>query len=92
MNNILITLLSSVVVFHAVGRLAGSQSAVVGEWRERVVSVSVLLELIGAAAAMGEAMTGAHHVASVLALLAALATMPLADCRRKNNEAQHEAH
>jgi len=50
-------------------------------WRQRALTLSICLEVIGAFAAMGEAFTSASYGVSVVVLLAAFSLFPFVDKR-----------
>jgi hypothetical protein len=81
MNDAIIMLLSTVIVWHGIARLAGLPSFEDSKWKQRALSLSVWLEFAGALLAFGSAYTGRGHEATIIVLLSSIALVPFVDQR-----------
>jgi hypothetical protein len=81
MNDPLIMLMSAIIVFHAISRLAHMPSIFHLKWRVRFLSVSIILETAGAFVAFCESYCSISHMYSLMLFMAAICMYPLADKR-----------
>ena len=81
MNDPLIMLMSAIIVFHAISRLAHMPSIFHLKWRVRFLSISIMMETAGAFIAFCEAYYSHHHIYSLMLFMAAICLYPLADKR-----------
>jgi hypothetical protein len=81
MNDVLIMLLSSVIVFHGISRLAALPGIKNAKWRQRALSLSIWLEFSGAIMSFAAAYAGQWHEPAIVLLLSSIALAPFADQR-----------
>jgi len=81
MNDLIIMLLSAVIVFHGISRLASLPAFKTAKWKQRALALSIWLEFSGALLAFGSAYTGHGHELTIIVLLSSIALVPFSDQR-----------